>query len=463
MKVMKFGGSSLGDSGRFILVAKILGNSNHNSVVVLSAMQGVTNQLIQAARTAAIGDPSYREILKQITLLHSQTLMELCGPEMNSSTDFIIPQMEELKDILHGIELLQECSPRTLDLVMSFGERLSCQIMDTYLNSIGLSSCYIDSRSIIRTDDTFNNANVLYNTTNSLIQQTFEQIRGIAIVTGFIASTEEGITTTLGRNGSDYTASILAAALCAEAVEIWTDVDGVLSADPRIVKEAFVIQELSLEEASEMAYFGAKVIHPFTLHPLVEKKIPCWIKNTFNPEFRGSRINCQEGTSDKSRTITAIASIDDVSLINIIGSGIMRHPSVTARIFTLFSRHQINIIMITQASSEHSISILCRAFEAKMIIPLLKADLNDLFETNYLKTIELAENLEIVAVIGDQMKGTAGISGKLFNALGQKGVNIQAIAQGSSERNISFVIASADRELAINTVHQTFFNDKEPS
>jgi aspartokinase/homoserine dehydrogenase 1 len=460
MKVVKFGGSSLGDAKRIKIAAEIIRSDKTSRFVVLSAMQGVTNQLIEAALLASKGELLYKTIFESLKQLHLDTINQLVTNNESFTLKILIPMFEELEEILHGIELLQDCTPRTKDLVMSFGERLSCQIVSFYLSSIYDSVEYIDSRDIIKTDENFSSAAVLFEESNTLIVNRLANLSRTYIITGFIGSTLKGITTTFGRNGSDYTASIIGSALSVDSVEIWTDVDGVLSADPRIVPNAYVIPELSMEEASEMAYFGAKVIHPYTLHPLIEKKIPCWIKNTFNPSFSGSVIkdNC---INHEPGTITAIASIDNVSSLNIIGSGLIGLPGMTSKIFLVFAKLGINIIMITQASSEHSLCVLCRTEDAHRAREQMETDLKESFQSHYLREIEIRDNLEIVAVIGDKMKGTPGISGRLFSALGNNKINIQAIAQGSSERNISFVIDSSDKKLAINAVHETFLRPKD--
>ncbi|MCK5737456.1 MAG: aspartate kinase, partial [Spirochaetaceae bacterium] len=266
--------------------------------------------------------------------------------------------------------------------------------------------------------------------------------------------------TTLGRNGSDYTASILGAALDADAVEIWTDVDGILTADPRIVPDAWVIDEISFQEAMELSFFGAEVIHPYTLIPVIEKNMPVFIKNTLNPSAPGTRI--AKTAAPNNRPITGIASIDDISMITIEGGGMVGMPGIASRIFASMARTGANIIMITQASSEHSICLVCRREEAAIAAEGLEIDLSDILNSGIIRSIRLTNGLEIVAVIGDNMQGQLGLSGKLFSALGNAGVNILAIAQGSTELNISFVIKGEDKQQAIKAIHRTFFAHRQP-
>jgi len=277
----------------------------------------------------------------------------------------------------------------------------------------------------------------------------------IAVVTGFIGATPAGITTTLGRNGSDYSAAIFGAALDASDIEIWTDVDGVLSADPRVVKKAFVIPELSIEEAMEMCYFGAEVLHPFTIIPAVEKRIPIWIKNTMNPTARGSRIALDAKPAES--TIIGLASIQEVGLINVQGGGMMGTKGMASPIFLALAKADVNVIMISQASSEHSICIVLRSNECQEALKALHQELHSPMQAKLISSIDLVKDLEVVAVIGGNMRGQPGVSGKLFGALGLANINVLVIAQGSSEMNISFVIHKKDHVQALNVLHAAFF------
>ncbi len=457
MKVMKFGGSSLADSKRIQQTVSIItAVENQPVTVILSAMKGVTNLLIDAAEKAESGNSAYLQDIREIRNIHYNCMEELFNNSVPEQLKSGIDQMlNELKDILHGVELVRECSLKTKDIIMSFGERMNCFQVASYMNSISIRSEYIDARSIIKTDSQFGKGNVIFETTYKLIKERIELIgNSIGIITGFIGSDRNNRTTTLGRNGSDYTASIIGAALDASEVEIWTDVDGVLTADPRIVENAYVIPRLSIQEAMELSYFGAEVIHPYTLIPTIDKKIPVYIKNTLNPAAEGTIISGE--SSNRDSIITGLASIDKVSLINIEGGGMVGIPGVASLIFNSLAEAGVNIIMITQASSEHSISILCRTEEVQAASEKLHKNLAENMESRKIQNIEIVNDLVIIAVIGENMIGTVGISGKLFSAVAEADVNILAIAQGSSERNISFVIHEKDKKRALNEIHKKF-------
>jgi bifunctional aspartokinase / homoserine dehydrogenase 1 len=460
MKVMKFGGSSLADSERIRSVAAIVREEmRHDPVaVVLSAMKGVTDSLISAARSAELGDRGYREAVESLRQRHTTTVEELIPstrPERDGALTTIIDLISELTDLLHGVELIRECSPRTMDLVLSFGERLNCSTVAAFLTSQGDPAEFVDAREMIVTDTNHGSAVVDYTETYQRTAARVHRCAGIPVITGFIATSSDGFTTTLGRNGSDYTASLVGAAISASAVEIWTDVDGVMSADPRYVENAFVIPEISLEEAMELSYFGAEVIHPYTMIPAVEKEIPLWIKNTLNPPAPGTRISGHAVSHD--RDITGIASIENVALINVEGGGMLGIPGMASRVFGALARANVNVIMISQASSEHSICICIRESELQRASHFLREELRDELAQRRIDQFEEQDGLEIVAVIGGNMRGRPGISGRLFSALGEKKVNVLAIAQGSSEMNISFIIDRTDRRHALNVVHDAFF------
>jgi aspartokinase/homoserine dehydrogenase 1 len=458
MKVLKFGGSSVQDAGKIRHVISIIRQEAGGGklCVVCSAMKGVTDDLVRAAKNAEAGHTDYREIVTRIRDRQARAA-EALFPEAEREEALapLFADCSELFDILHGIELLEECSPRSLDLVMSFGERLNCRLIASAMRSMGIAASYVDARGLIVTNDRYGSAQVDFKASYRKIRRRFSTLKGIALVTGFIAATPEGVTTTLGRNGSDYTAALLAAGLNAESFEVWKDVDGVLSADPSVVKDAFVINEVSYEEAMEMSFFGAQIIHPYTMGPVLEKGIPLRVKNTLNPSAPGTRI--ARDIKRHSWPITSIASITDVALINVEGSGMQGTPGIASRVFAALAKADVNVIMISQASSEHSICIVCRAAQAKKALAGLKAELVREMETRLIGNPELIKDLEIVAVIGENMRGTPGLSGRLFSALGEKKINVLAIAQGSSERNVSFVVESRDGNEAINTVHRAFF------
>ncbi len=454
MKVMKFGGSSVQDAGRIRRVAGIVAAERERPLVVLSAMRGVTDALHRCGTAAARGDLAYRDELQAIRRRHVAALQELevdepARLEIESSFD-------ELGGLLHGVELIRECSPRTLDLVMGFGELLMCTLFARVLARAGTPAALIDARTVIVTDSNHGAASVL--------PQSFERLRaavaavdGIPVLTGYTAATAEGVATTLGRNGSDYTASLAGKAVAASVIEIWTDVDGVLSADPRSVPNAFVIPELTFQEAMEMAYFGASVLHPYTMLPALEADIPIRIRNTLNPAAPGTLITTharRHGTP-----ITGLASIDHVGLVNVEGGGMLGIPGFAARIFAALAGVRVNIIMISQASSEHSICLVFREDEAPTVERALNDALAAEIRAGLIQESRVSTGLAVIAVIGENMRGTPGISGRIFSALGRAAVNVLAIAQGSSERNISLVIAREDMQKALQTIHHALMEE----
>ncbi len=461
MTVLKFGGSSVADGPRIAAVTAIVADAAAKGrvSVVLSAMKGVTDRLISAARAAEEGSDGARAELETIRAQHLAAVRHLFPPADQAAV--ITPltiMLNDLEEILHGVELVRECSPRTMDLVMSFGERLSCTLASAHMRTSGLEAEALDARELILTDDHFGSAGVVFEESYRRIAARIAAVRGIAVIPGFIGATASGVTTTLGRNGSDYTASIIGAALAADLIDIWTDVDGVLSADPRLVPDAFVVPEISYEEAMELSYFGAKVIHPYTMIPAVEKRIPIRIKNSLNPSAPGTIIGAPEHRAGRrgAHPITGIASIPGISLVNIQGGGMMGIPGMAARIFTALAREGINIIMISQASSEHTICLVFRTEEAHRARTALARELAVELASKRIQDFELVDKLLIVSVIGENMRGTPGIAGRLFTALGAAGVNILVIAQGSSERNISIVVEEASHAYALRTIHAAF-------
>ena len=462
MKVLKFGGSSVADGERVRAVAAIIAEAARadRTAVVLSAMKGVTDLLISAARMAEKGSDGLKPALEEIRTRHFDAVRNLFAPaDQASALTPLAVMCNELEEILHGVELIRECSVRTMDLVMSFGERLCCRLAVSYLASAGHAVELVDAREIILTDERFGSAGVDFPGSYERISRRLSTVRGTAVIPGFIGATPGGVTTTLGRNGSDYTASIIGAGAGASVIEIWTDVDGVLSADPRLVPEAFVIPAISSEEAMELSYFGAKVIHPYTMIPAVEKSIPILIKNSLNPGAPGTLIASSDQIRRDGRyPITGIASIDGISLVNIEGGGMMGIPGFAARIFSALAREGINIIMISQASSEHTICLVFRAGEGERALAALNREMEPELATRRIERFELLRGLVIVSVIGENMHGTPGMAGRLFSALGTAGVNILVIAQGSSERNISFVIDEKNETLALRTIHREFLS-----
>ena len=459
MKVLKFGGTSVGSPDSIKRVTEIIADYKANNIhvaVVSSAMSGVTNKLIQMGQKASQNDESYLLLLEEIEHLHFSTIKSLLKVKNQSHVLASVKKMlNELEDLMHGVYLLKELSPRSMDLLLSFGERLSCYVINAYAIQEGLDTELLDARSLIKTDDRFGKGRVKMNFTLENIQSYFSKHQKIQIVTGFISSTEKNETTTLGRGGSDYTASIFGAALDAEEIEIWTDVDGVLTTDPRQVKKAFSLSEMTYEEAMEMSHFGAKVIYPPTLQPAFQKKIPLRIRNTFNRDFPGTLIKSLADSGNY--LVKGISSIRDISLINLQGSGMVGVAGVSSRLFGVLAANNINLILITQASSEHSICFAIDPKDGELAKSVIEEEFLREIDSGKIDGAFVEEHMSIVAIIGENMAHTPGISGKLFNALGKNGINVAAIAQGSSERNLSIVIAQKDISKTLNTIHEVFF------
>src|SRR5690606_10178807 len=363
----------------------------------------------------------------------------------------------QLEDILQGVFTLQELSPQIKDKIVSFGERCSVLLVSHIAAQYFPDTLAVDASNLIKTDHSFGNARVDIELSERLIKEFVETNRGkLLFVTGFIASTLEGKTTTLGRGGSDYTAAIFGSALNASSVEIWTDVDGMLTADPRMVKKAFSLPVLSYTEAMELSYFGAKVIYPPTMMPAFLKNIPIVIKNSFNPSFEGTVIQRDSGRSQFP--IKGISSINRVSILNLSGSGMIGKAGFSGKLFTLLAQNHINVILITQSSSEHSITFAVHPEDALAAQRLIENEFELEIAADKINVPELEENLSILAIVGEKMKQTPGMSGKLFYALGRNGINVRAIAQGSSEYNISVIISQNDLSKALNAVHDAFFS-----
>ncbi|HVF80428.1 MAG TPA: aspartate kinase, partial [Flavisolibacter sp.] len=459
MQVLKFGGSSVANAVNIKKVKDIIEQraKDKKTIVVASALGGITDNLLQCGELAANADVRHKTLLQQVTQQHLDTVKELLPLTAQSSIlSFVMQQFNEVEDICNGVALLNEFSNRTKDRILSYGELISSKILSAYLTSGGLTNTWIDARKLIITDSTHTKAAVQFAKTEEAIVSCFSrESNGLFIVPGFISADENGYTTTLGRGGSDYTAAIIGAALQAEVVEIWTDVSGMMTADPRLVNNARHIEKISYHEAMELSHFGAKVIYPPTIQPLMNKKIPVWIKNTFAPEEYGTIINGEGGTMDSS--IRGISSMNRIALLSLEGSGMVGIPGFSKRLFEALANNSINVILITQASSEHSITVGVEeslADKAKTTIDkafsyeIAKASLNPLV---------VERGLAIIALVGDNMKNHPGISGRMFGILGRNGVNVRAIAQGSSERNISAVLAAVDIKKAVNVLHEEFF------
>ncbi len=459
MKVLKFGGTSCGTVNSIQAVLEIIKGKQAQEkgvAAVFSAMGGVTNKLLEAGLKATEGDLTYLDIVQAIENRHFEVVRALIDVKSQSKVFANIRTIiNELDDLLKGISLIRETSNRTSDLVVSFGERLSTTLIYEILHAQGVDCQYLDARKVIRTNANFGMAEVDFEVTNRQIQEHFSKTKSLQLITGFIGSTEKGETTTLGRGGSDYTGSIFGAALNAQEIEIWTDVDGMMTADPRKVKNAFTIPTITYSEAMELTHFGAKVIYPPSLQPAFAKNIPIRVLNTFNTDFIGTIVTRSSEPSEY--IITGISSIDNLALVNLQGSGMIGVAGVSAKLFTVLAKHKISVILISQASSEHSICFAIEPSASVEVKEILEKEFKAEIAIGDVEGIEIQENLSVIAVVGEGMKKHTGVSGKLFSVLGKNGINIIATAQGSSELNISVVIEKKDISKALNVIHDTFF------
>lgn len=455
MKVLKFGGTSVGTVESLSNVKKIVEGCQDQVIVVVSALGGITDLLINTAQLASKGDISYLENYTKIVERHNSVINGIVSQEkrldVRSITD---PLFEELGNLFRGVALIKDLSTRTLDIVVSYGERLSSVIISRVIDN----AIHIDSRNFIKTEKQFNKHIADVELTNKLIRKTFDGLTAKAvIVPGFISSDREsGAITNLGRGGSDYTAAIIAAALDATQLEIWTDVDGFMTADPRVINNTYVIDHLTFIEAMELCNFGAKVVYPPTIYPVFHKNIPILIKNTFNPDAPGSLIS-EQVPSSESKAIKGISSINDTCLITLSGFGMVGVIGINSRIFNTLAKNGISVFLVSQASSEHNTSFAVKNCDADMAVSVLKDEFEIELSTGEISGIEPEKDLATVAIVGENMKHTPGIAGKLFNTLGRNGINVIACAQGASETNISFVITLNSLRKALNVIHDSFF------
>ncbi|TDG35386.1 bifunctional aspartate kinase/homoserine dehydrogenase I [Pedobacter changchengzhani] len=460
MKILKFGGTSVGSAENIKTLLSIVANEKlqSNPVVVLSAMSGVTNLLTDMAEKAERGE-DYNNGIKEIENKHFEVIRALL-PAASQNPVFTRLKIffNEIEDLLQSVANLQELSLQTKDQILSYGERCSTFMVSHIATQTIQNAIYVNGAEYIKTDNNFGQAKVNTELTEVLINDFYQTNNSkVLFVTGFISSNSAGRITTLGRGGSDYTAAVWAAALNAEEIQIWTDVNGMMTADPRMVKKAFSLPELSYTEAMELSYFGAKVIYPPTMIPAFMKKIPIVIKNTFQPEFEGTYIKSDAKSSNLP--IKGISSIDQISIINLTGSGMVGKAGFSGRLFSLLSREQINVVLITQSSSEHSITFAVKPTDAAHAISFIQKEFELELDAKKLELPEVEGNLAVLAVVGENMKRTPGMSGRLFSALGRNGINVRAIAQGSSEYNISVIIGKDDLSKAVNAVHDAFFTD----
>ena len=461
MQVLKFGGSSVGSAEAINKMIAIVMNSRKKepTIVVVSAMSGITDQLLMLAQTASNGNEAYKTIVETIEQKHLEVVRALLPIQQQSATLSLVKQLtNELEANCEGLFMLKELSMRMQDKIISYGELLSSKIISATFESKGIKQQWVDSRNLIKTNSKYFNAAIEKELTYTTIQNYFaapENKFDLYVAPGFVASDEQNNTTTLGRGGSDYTGAIYAAALEVTALEIWTDVSGMMTADPRMVQNAKEIPEISYQEAMELSHFGAKVIYPPTIQPVMQKNIPVWIKNTFDPAHKGTIIK-NESAADKN-FIRGISSIKDICLLCLEGSGMVGIPGFSKRLFDALAKKQINIILITQSSSEHSICVGVNMQDAHQAKIAVDAVFEQEIKTHKVEPLIIEKEVSILALVGEQMKSHPGVSGKMFGVLGRNGINVRAIAQGSSEKNISAVIATQDVRKAINVLHEEFF------
>ncbi len=459
--VMKFGGTSVGSAEAHTQVADIVATHApawEQLVVVVSAMSGVTNALIRGARTAAAGDGhTYRSIVADLRVQHYRAVDALFTDvgERTRLLTAVDEYLDEFATFCHSVHVLGEVTPRAMDTISSLGERINARILATLLRARGHRSEAVDATELIVTDDKFQHAAPLMERTRqktvARLTPLFEQ-GIIPVITGFMGATEDGVTTTLGRGGSDYSAAILGDALDATEVWTWTDVDGVMSADPRLVPDARVIPVLSSGEVGELAYFGAKVLHPQTIRPVVERGIPLWVKNTFNPTFPGTRI--VRAAEQAAGAVKAVTAIQGLSMVNVEGRGMLGVPGIAARTFAAVAGEGASVLMISQASSEQSICFIIptdttpgviRALEDSLALELARRDVDRIWAI---------DDVVIITAVGSGIRGTPGVAARLFGALGEANINVIAIAQGSSECSVSLVVVAADAGEAVRQIHE---------
>lgn len=454
MKVLKFGGSSVGSPESIQQVKQIIASKEKPIIVVVSAFSGVTNQLEEAATMASTQNMNYTEILKGITERYTSAVKELITTtEQTTVLSTINAMLSQLSDILVSVAKLQDLTPKTHDRILSFGELMSATIISNVIDNAEVA----DARSLIKTNSAYGAAQVNFEQTNALISDKFKNFKGIAIVPGFVASDINNNTTTIGRGGSDYTAAIFAAALNAETLEIWTDVDGFMTADPRKVSKAFAIENLSYSEAMELSHFGAKVVYAPTIQPTFNKKIPVHIKNTFNASTKGTLISDISKDAIENMPVKGVSSIDEIDLITLQGPGMVGAKGTSSRLFSALAASSVNIILITQASSEYSITFAISPTDTKNAVLAIEEEFEKEIHIKSEVNIVVEKDLSIIAIVGEGMKNVPGISATLFKSLGRNGINVIATAQGSSELNISVVIRKNALKKALNVIHEGFF------
>jgi aspartokinase/homoserine dehydrogenase 1 len=459
MNVLKFGGSSVASPQSVDEVLAIVKKSvqKRPSVVVVSAMGGITDMLLMAGRLATVRSDEYKQIIAEIENRFLDYVRKMLPVATQSSTlSMVKQQINSIEDICSSIYILEEMSPRITDKLLSFGELITSSILADKMQAEGMEHCWIDSRELIKTNSKFGYATVSFGITNKLIRQRIDaNAYNLYLLPGFIASDEFGNTTTLGRGGSDYTAAIVAAALNAKRIEIWTDVSGMMTADPKQVKNAKPIESISYQEAMELSHFGAKVLYPPTVQPVLRKKIPLWIKNTFAPADHGTLI--AENGTDRNQKISGLSSIGNVALLSLEGAGMVGIPGFSKRLFAALASESVNVILITQGSSEHSICVAISENDEYKAANAVNQAFHSEIADGAVYPIKSEKGYSVVALVGNSMVNHPGISGRMFGALGRNGINVRAIAQGSSERNISTVVSAKDLKKALNVLHESFF------
>ncbi len=460
MKVLKFGGTSVANAQNIALVKDIISNERPNKlIVVVSAFGGVTDILLHTAYLASNQDSSYKTTLKELEDRHLKSVKELIPINDQSAVlSKVKSELNNLETLLEGAFLIGEITPQLSDKIVSYGELLSSYIICEYFKHEGLDATLVNSRDLIKTNNINGKATVNFESTNVNCKKFVEEtIQKIIVAPGFVASSENGKPTTLGRGGSDYTAAIFAAAMDAEILEIWTDVSGMYTANPKLVKQAKAIPHISYEEAMELSHFGAKVLYPPTIQPVLAKGISIVIKNTFQPEDKGTLIT--KSANAQGKTVRGISHVENIALLSLEGPGMVGIPGISKRFFEVLSQSEISVILITQASSEHSICVGISADDIDKAVHIVNEAFAYEIEGGKIKPVIAEKNLAIIALVGDNMKSHQGLSGKMFSTLGKNNVNIRVIAQGASERNISAVIKEEDVKKALNALHEEFFEE----
>lgn len=459
--VMKFGGTSVGNAERMARVAEIVSEHAKRAevAVVVSAMGGITDMLLRAATEASHGDREHwKSVRQELVRRHREVVDELLpASEQAVVLPRLAEQMGHFENLCSGFSLVREVTPRAMDTLSSLGEVMCATLVAAILRSSGVAAEGVDATELIVTDNDFGNATPIFEETNAKTRQRLAALRlrtAVPVVTGFRGATKDGLCTTLGRGGSDYSATIIGAALDADEIWIWTDVDGVMSADPRLVPAARIIPEISYREAVELSFFGAKVLHPKTIQPVIKKKIPVWIKNSFNPACPGTKIG--PSAENGPAGVKAITSITNADLITMSGKDSLSFPRLATRVFNALHLEDVTTLMVTQSSADN---VLCFAIH-DADLARVKARLEKTFELEmlheYVGILEVMPEIAIVVIVGENMKGTPGIAGRAFGALGRRGINIIAIAQGSSELSISFAVKASEVKEAVKVVHEEF-------